>query len=717
MPLAAEDFVQENWGTTSRPAGSTSVDVPLTGGNNPGGIGTTAGNTVLIVITSQVGLTTPSGFSADKSINGTLLAYSRSDIPAGETSWTFTYGSAGATIAFSWYVVELSNVDPAVPLEVSATGSDSTMANGDTLASGTTPQSAALDTVVFAAFEVQQAAGSETQSWSGYTNEFEELVDFAPDAAGAWQLAVARKFVTGATGQFSTTATLATSAATTSAHALIVAYRAVGSPITTPLTHFVGFEWGTHGGINSHGGITNMLGSLITNVSGTWGTNWLIQAASARNSNYGLRIVQSGAAAYVQIGNLNGMPGCAFGLDLRVVSATGTVVVASLGTYVYILYDSSASKFGVRVGSSGTVSWQSGTTALNTFAWIAVRLKLTSSTRRAEWSIEEAGVVTEQNPAELSGQTITTLANATLQAGASTAQTMTADYDNVCLSAYYAAWPLGPYEVRLLVPDTAATVTYSGTPGNFAIVASNATSTALAGSAGAITTTGVAGRLDEVPPTVSAAADGVVQTATAASDYLQFPMADPVVADDEVIDGVRMLAALISTTGAGAGNLDIRSWDGTTETVLGAVAALTPGAPTAFSATAPRWLTAMWPMANGWTEARLAAAALRVGFSGDATPDMGAEVLYLEYATRKAKTIPVFGGTDPLRVEQQTNPNTGGIRALYAYTPAGQTATLTYEVNGTPTSVSVPANSNPLVEVIDAPDLPTVNRIELIPDG
>ena len=70
-----------------------------------------------------------------------------------------------------------------------------------------------------------------------------------------------------------------------------------------------------------------------------------------------------------------------------------------------------------------------------------------------------------------------------------------------------------------------------------------------------------------------------------------------------------------------------------------------------------------------------------------------------------------------MRVAQLSDPQSGGIRALHAYTPAGQTATLTYEVNGTPTTVNVPAGSNPLIEVIDAPDMPTVNRIELIPGG
>jgi hypothetical protein len=700
LPLSADDFVQENSGTVTTAGTSCVVSLPS---------GTTAGNTVVVLLTSTVGVTAPSGFVNDKVASVNLYVYRKSEVAASETSWTFTTASDST---FSWYAAELAGVDPVEPLESSAVTSTQLTGNGGTLSTGTAPQNAALETVVLAAFAV---GGGHTSSWSGYTNGLEEVLDSGSGQEITYQLAVARKFVTGVTGQFETTATLATSSGSALvAHALLVTYRAAGSPIVAPLAMFAGMEWGTHGGINSHTGATSMLGNTLAH-SGTWGTNYLIQAASARNSDYGLQIVQSAAGAAVRMGGVSS-GSASVGLDVRVVSATSTVTVAQITTaagsaVARLRYDASTSKFGVQCGTTGTMAWQSGTTATNTWAWVDFRLKVNTTTWHLEWSIEEAGVATPQtSPADLTGQTATTVGGMTL--GTATAQTMTADYDNICLSAYWVAYPLGPHQVRLLTVDTGGTPTVSGTSSNFSVFTAN-------GTLGAWNATNARNAVDEVPPTVSASADGVCQTAVAASDYMEFPMAAATLADDEVIDGVRMLAPAWGGTGTGTGTLGIRGWNGTTETTLiPASTSYDAGSPTAVSSTEPRWQCAMWPFpGGGWTKTRLDATSLRVGFSTDATPDMGVDALYLEYATKKAEPEYVFGGTGELRVEQDTDPNTGGIRALRAYTPAGQTATLVYELDGVAqTPVVISAASNPQVILIDAPDLPTVSRIELVPD-
>lgn len=702
MPLVAEDFIQENSGTVATAGTSCVVSLPA---------GTTAGNTLVVFLSSSQDPTAPAGFALDKSVGVFLRAYRKSEVAADETSWTFTTASNSV---FSWYVAEVSNVDPVEPLDASAASSGGvSLSNGSTLSTGTTPLNAALDTVVLAAFAATQQSGSDVMSWSGYTGDFEELADVGPSGR---QVAVARKFISGTTGQFETTATFATSGATTTGEALIVAYRAAGSPIVAPLAHFMGFEWGTHGGMNSHNGSTNMLGNALVSTAGTWGTNYLIQAASARNGGYGLRIVQSGAGVDVTTGILSGAS-CSIGLNVRVVSATGTVAVAVLGSRAQLLYDADASKFGVRCGTTGTVSWQSGTTALNTWVWIDLRLKISTSTWHADWRIETAAdTYTEQTAAELTGQSPSTLSSLSL--GRNVAQTVTVDFDDVCLSAYYVAYPLGPHQVRLLTVDTGATVTYSGTPGNFSKFTANGTLTTLAGSGGNITTSDVATMLDEVPPTVSASADGVCQTATASGDYLEFPMAASTLAADEVIDGVRMLTPAWGGAGAGTGTVGIRGYDGTTETTLvPASTSYDAGSPTAVSSTEPRWQCAMWPFpSGGWTKTRLDAAALRFGFSTDAAPDMGCDALYLEYATHKTRVDPVFGAAGALpRVEAETDPYTLGIRALRTYTPAGMALEVTYELSGSPTTYTAPADSNPHTQVIDAPDMPTLNQVTARP--
>jgi hypothetical protein len=697
--------IQENWGVAN-PGGTTSLVIPLTGGNNPGGVATTAGNAVLVIVGASGSITgVPAGWpAADRSIAGAVYAYSMPSIDAGETSWTFTL-SGSSSVDWSFYVAELEGVDPTVPLEVSAvTLSGQTVVDGGTFSTTTTGQTAALDTVAYAAFVADRTVAP---TWSNYTNDFEEVQEVTTGTP-TLRLAVARKTVVGTTGTFETTATLDTSgSSSTSTAALIVVYRAANSPVVAPLDMFVGFGQGTHGGINSHNGVSNMLSVPVAAPSGTWGTNYFIQPGSARNSDYGLRIVAAGNAAAVSVGTLAGSASC-FGFDTRVVSATGTVLVAHYGLRWQLLYDTSTNKFGVRAGTTGTISWQSGTTALNTFVWVDIRAKYNTTTWRVEWTLETgADTYTEQPAAELTGQSAGLISNQSLNLGTSTAQTMTADFANVCLSHYYVAYPLGPHQIRLLTVDLAGTPTLSGTSTNFSVFTAN-------GTLAAWNATNARDAVDEVPPTISASADGVCQTAVAASDYIEFPMAAPTLADDEIISGVRMLAAMWGGTGTGTGTVGIRSWDGTTETIL--IAASTSydaGSPTAISSTEPRWECAMWPMPNGWTAAKLAAAALRFGFGTDETPDMGVDALYLEYATRKGRIQPLFGTL----ASTATDPNSLGIRSLTVDTNSepGKAANLYYEEDGSPTNVPVAANTSQ-TEVIDAPNAPTVNYIKLEPD-
>lgn len=701
MPIAT---IQENSGVVTTPAMSCVVSLPS---------GTTAGNTLLVFLTSQSGVGEPAGFVLDKFLAVNLYAYRKSEVAASETSWTFT---TTVNSVFAWYVVELSGVDEVEPLDTSAVSGAGfgATSNGGTRSTGTAPLNAALDTVVYGAFAAEQVAGS-TESWSGYTNGFDEVADVSANVNGARQLAVASKAVTGTTGTFETTATLATSQASTPTGALLVAYRAANSPIAAPLAHLAGFEWGTHGGIHSHTGSTNMLGSASNSAAGTWGTNYLIQAASARTSGYGLQVVQSGAAAYVYVGNLATPQAGSFGLNVRVVSATGTVVVASLlhtalGAVAQLLYDASASKFGVQCGTTGTTSWQSGTTATNTWVWVDLRVRTNTSTWRAEWRLETAAdTYTDQAAAELTGQSATVVDRWRL--GANAAQTVTADFDDLVMSRHYVAYPLGPHQIRLLTVDPAGTPTVSGTSSNFSVFTAN-------GTLAAWNAANARDAVDEVPPTVSASADGVCQTAVAASDYMEFPMAAATLAADEVIDGVRMLAPAWGGTGTGTGTLGLRGWDGTTETTLiPASTSYDAGAPTAVSATEPRWQCALWQWpTGGWTKTRLDGASLRVGFSTDATPDMGCDALYLEYATRKARADTVVGESGGVVAEANLNPNTAGTRSATVDTPADQGATMFWDNAGTPGS-QVLGVSDTHTEVFDAPDGSTIVEVGVSSDA
>jgi hypothetical protein len=257
----------------------------------------------------------------------------------------------------------------------------------------------------------------------------------------------------------------------------------------------------------------------------------------------------------------------------------------------------------------------------------------------------------------------------------------------------------------LLVPETTG-ATISGTGSNFQRFTNNGTLANVNGTEGAL--------LDDVPPTVSASSDGVVQVAVAASDYINLPMTTYTLAATEILAGVRFLASEWGGAGTGAGTLGWRGHDGLTETTFQAASAsYDADSLTSVSATYPRWVSAMWSGASSgaWTQARLDAAAIRMGFSTDATPDMGASAVYLEVAVTAARTFVKYrliDGEDPAdyqaAVLEYINPYNSGVRA---YDIDNQDATrsvrFTYTIGGSETEVIVgPSTLTPVTVNEDA---------------
>lgn len=712
MPVTVDSKVHENTGVSA--TAGTSVVVSLAGTDT-----TAAGNTVLVQLVAYApAISAPAGFVQDKKVDRSAAAeavmwYRKSNVGAGESSWTFTLSGA---VNWAWRVAEYADLD-LDPVDTSAAGTPSTsMTDGATVSTGTTGANAGLNTLLIAAWGLYSpTVGANLGSWSGQTNGLTEVVELTGNAAGVASLGltVADRVVDAATGPFESSATWATGGAvSTTGWAGMVAYRAADSPVVSPLVWMSGLEHGTHNGLGS-----NLLGgSPLMIAIGTVGTDLIVQSGSARSpSVYGCRVVQAGAAKYLAI-DINqfgsGRGGAVLGWNVRTVSSTGIVVLAEVmaatGTALQVVYDTTATKLGLRWGSGGTPSWQPGTTAANAWAWITLRVTgMTGTVWHADWTLETGtGVYTAQtSPADLTGQTATSLGQ--VRWGGNVAQTVTQDVDDLVCSTFGGSYPLGPHALRGLTVDPAGTPTFSGTVGNFALVTSNATGAALT----AGTLTNARDNIDELPPTISASSDGVVQTATAASDYLQFPMNTYTAGPSEYIAAVRMLACLISTTGAGAGSLGIRGWDGTTETTLmGTGFTSTPGSSTTPSSSVPPWVGYMWAPTNGWTQAKLDAAALRLGFSTDATPDMGVHAMYLEVAVGTARTQQLFGDLASSTVD----PNRRGTVAVTVVAPAGYDTTLHYEESGTPTDVPVTGGAS-VTEQINATFEADVNYIAAYP--
>jgi hypothetical protein len=707
VALSADDLIQFDEGSVTA---GTSIAVSLPAG-------TTAGNTVIVFIHSNVALTAPSDVTVATTNTFSPSVFYKSNVGAGETSWTFTQASADA----AWVAVEMSNIDPVEPYETGVISTFGTTAsNGGTLSTGTTGFNIGLSTVQFALFSAYLTSGTATKSWSGYTNGFTEITQIdSTSGTNRPCLAASVNFLTGSTAQFQSTGTLTISTGSATVRARMVVFREAGSPISAPLAGLTGFEFGTHGGLAEttvHStGSNQPLGPSAGPPVGTWGTHYSIGSSYARNGDYGLRISTSAATCNVPIACHLTTPGV-YAQNIRPVSGSGTPTVmtwdVATGTDLLLVYDVATEKFGLRWGA-GTVSYQTGTTPLNTWAWVEVRIKTNATTHHADWWCETGtGDGLQTSPADLTGMTSTLLVQVALSG--LTSQTVTFDADDPVYSRAYAAFPLGSHKVIALGVDTGGTATVSGTAANFNVFTNNGT---LAGFSSAA----ALAALDERPPTVSASADGLVQVTTASTDYVELPMQTYTLAADEVIAGVRMIASMWCGAGASTGNLTIKGYDGVTLTSL-AARTFDAGSPTAVSATEPLWMASPWAMTPGnpWTPTRLNNAVLRVGYSSDAVPTMGISAIYLEVAIRKT---PVYrqittGEADEFTVDLRVHPyDSSSVSYLVGSTHATRGATFNYSISGTPqTPVYVAASSTEEV-VVNAASFGEISDLSFEPDA
>lgn len=189
--------VQHNAGNTGTltPA-STDATLP---------VGTTAGNTVLLIVSADATVATPSGFVLDRSQvnNNGHYVFRRAAAGAGETSWTIT-PSSSASVA--WAVLELSALT-ASPLDgVASEGAGFGVSSRGT---GTTGVTAQADELAVASIGLSIGGGS-SNSVSSWSDSFAELRDTITTKASGTNVgvAVAVRTLT-ATGAYTSTATLA----------------------------------------------------------------------------------------------------------------------------------------------------------------------------------------------------------------------------------------------------------------------------------------------------------------------------------------------------------------------------------------------------------------------------------------------------------------------------------------------------------------------------
>lgn len=683
-----------------------------TSGNATLGAGTTAGNTLLLIVgvAGNLSPNPPTGFTPASGEGPTPVSnkayfYRKSNVSAGETSWAI--GTLSAQM-ISWVVMEVDGLDLTAPKDVAT----ATFQNGTGVTSQSTsaaPISTTYDAFVVAAHMGINSANTTIPDWSGHTSGFVEVGDAGIAAASTAQSLSVSTLNSQQLATFSCTATASVSV---NSGAALVVYSAANAKRVANVQIMAGFEWGTAAGLatGTGAGLGNQIFDTIAGSPAIVTTN-------PRSGSYCLECASSAATEYAQwqgsasIGsgsNIAVLRACVYfpsalpGADVDLFSIS--TASGATNQMVTCRYRTAGQNLGLQVrnvagAANGTEQFSASTVAADTWYGIDVRFDGSSATLSfADWQID--GV--DQTQATVT--TTATQAPAAVTVGWQVAVTATVRYDDVVLSRTSGHYPLGDFRVLPLGPDPAGTLTISGTTANFQTFSANGTMAAW--NAAAARTA-----ISDLPPTIGASADGIAQITAATADYVEIPMQTRDAAGNgEVIRAVRMYACGWAASATSA-TIGFRGWEGSAETTL--LSAADPLFQN--STTAPSWVVKMFKPTGGWTQAKLDALAFRVGFSGDATPDIGIHSIMAEVALRAGQTQTLSGDAATVVAD----PDSQGIVSITTAAPAvGVDTSLYYETNTTPTTVTVPAGTTS-TQTVNAPDAPTTNYIAVYwpPEG
>jgi hypothetical protein len=578
--------------------------------------------------------------------------YRREILSTSETSWTIDEATATSTW-WLWRAVEWAGLATSVsPVVIGGGAGGADEGTGSHLAALTTADvgesgSAGRMDVVFMGSVAFQGPRSTGQMAS--TSIDAGIDSTVSDSAkvGATQTTALGGGTEGAVAYFEdysdltdwrenldvTAAAVGTANAADQWWSILIAFASEGSPVLDPIVMCDGAEVGTHHGLT--GGPTGS--KRWDTFVGTHGTTIQVVTTPTAGawSGYAYLGVQAGSAGYARQDTNTfgaGLGQAVFGGRIAYHSGSGVLVAAefaaSTGNPIQIVYNTTTQKFGVRFGTGGTVAYQSGTTATDAYVWIDLRVILNSTSWQIAWRIEQAGAMVVQTPpANLTGQSSSTWASWNIMANL--AQTAQFYFDDLCVSNASIDYPLQRHKVIRLGVDTAVSAILAGSAGtNWQSIVNNANSGTN------LTTVGVANipaLLDEVPPNFSGTADGIAAITANAADTVKVAMLTYTVGANERIDAVRILLAGWAASSATA-SLRMDADNGTTTTLVGAAVHSGFINTTTGSATVPGFYAENYPDTNGWTQTKLNALTVTIGFSTDATPDIGALAIYAEVA-------------------------------------------------------------------------------------
>jgi hypothetical protein len=729
MPLSADSIIQSSTGSGT--GSSVSVSLP---GN------TTAGNTVLIFIhlvgdtTGTWNVSTPNLFTDLFGVTGKLKCFVQANVGA-FSGWTFSViarNGVPTETTYVWAAYEIEGVDyrafgsnyiPESVRPLVIAGDDTNVTSRST---GTTASSPSYDSLAFA---VHGAIRSDTTpaTFSDQTNGFiEHSTVSRAGAADCVSMEVSVK-PSNTVGTYESTATLSSSSIS---YAAVIAFHAVGAKYAPIIDMMTGFEFGTATTMTNTSEFSELLvAGILDTVVGTPE----VVSTFARTGTYSLKLSSTAAAESVAWSWAFGDPTTAtlfstaelpsgqrarpalrFHVYFDASLPSGDLELASveagsLANGLVVRYVSASQKIGVKSGT-GTEVLSDATVAADKWIGIDVRYDAFVTSHLCDWQVDYDSLDTSVGPVAQT-QAVggsTSQANVTIiRLGWTTSSTATVYYDDFVFSKSGHSYPLGDIRIRPLKVDPAGTPSVIGSSANFRTWTNN-------GSLATWTAAGTRSALDDIPPTIGASSDGLTQIATAANDYVEIPMETFTAAPDNVLRAVRWYVAGWAVSGNPA-TIGVKFLDVDDPGVIDFIDVGDHG----FDDTSLRWVTRMHrPLTSDFyqfTQARLDALRCRIGGSTDANPDVGIHCVLAELAYQPLREDALFGEPGGLVVTASTDPVSGAIIALVATAPAGVSADVTYEINGVEqTPFNVPASST-VTQVIDAPDMPTLNRISMVP--
>lgn len=679
MSLSPDSIVQQNTGT----ANSTTITCTLASG-------TTAGNTVILcVYTVGTGGPTCTGFTRDHGSSvGATKAYvlRQTAVDAGLT--TFALNAFSGSQPTVWFAYELAGVHNLVPKEAGVTSPQSgTGVTSQT--TGTTPATQAYQGLAWAFWGAHNPTNSTVPALSAFTNGLaQQSTNNRADGATATAATVALAVVSDL-GTFESTAIISVSSNTS---AMMIMYAAADSKRVPNLDVCSGFEWGTTAGHttgNAGNPPLDFANGTVTYSTSTprTGTYCLQLAGTAAAANagwsstgaLGLHTVPTGFTdreyyvARLSFRFVGSLPGADVGLVFLDGGAEGS------GSGLQVFFRQSTGKLGLRVRQTTNV----GTEVLSATAIVAdttYDLDLlwdgANAQREQQWRGSWRLDDVDQTTATVTTDTASVKGVITsFRWGWTTSSTATLRIDDVAGSKHPGHWPLGSIKVYPLKVDPAATPTVTSATA-FSTFTANGTINST------FSTTTARDAVDDIPPTIGASADGFVQDTIAASDYVELAMQTrDVYANLESLRGVRWYFCGWAVD-ATAATIGFRAYDGSAETTLFAAADPNFDA----STTTPAWVCKMnraqaSSTPYDWTQTKLDALCARVGFSGDATPNIGVHAILAELAVRVGYEQQVVQ-VDGVLAYSILDPDTGNVIAMRLVAPGDSAAAAKYIING-----------------------------------